>query len=160
MIKRNYEIRAAETQATGEPLKLEGTAIVFNSPAKIGDITEVIQPEALRGVDLNDITLMVNHDGAGIPLARSPKTLSLKVTDTGLEMRAELPDTEQARSVYAAVQRQDLNQMSFAFDVGESTFDEKTQTRSITAINKIYEISIVNYAVYKDTSITARAEKR
>ena len=50
--------------------------------------TERIAETALDGVDLTDVTLLVNHDGAGIPLARSPKTLSLTITETRLEMRA------------------------------------------------------------------------
>ncbi|MGI6720932.1 MAG: phage major capsid protein [Anaerovoracaceae bacterium] len=148
---RNSEIRAAE-----KPLILEGTAVVFNQPAAIGGVTERIDPKALDGVDLNDVALLVNHDGAGIPLARSPKTLALTVTERGLEMRAELPDTESARSVYEAVKRGDLSQMSFAFDVGNYTFDEQTQTRTITQISKVYEISIVNYAAYTQTNVQAR----
>ena len=71
-------------------------------------------------------------------------------------MKADLPDTEQARAVYEAVKRYDLKQMSFAFDIGDYTFDEATQTRTITAISKIYEISIVNYAAYTQTTVEAR----
>ena len=123
---RSYEVRAAE-----KPLTLTGLAVVFDQPADLGGIKEVIAPDALRGVPLDDIVLITNHDGGQIPLARSPKTLSLTVTDKGLEMRAELPDTEQARAVYEAVQRGDLSQMSFAFDIGEYTFDEQTQTRPL-----------------------------
>jgi len=152
---RAYEVRAAE-----KPLTLTGVAVVFNQPADIGGVKEVISPDALRGVDLNDIVLITNHDGAGLPLARSPKTLSLTVTETGLEMSAELPDTEQARAVYEAVKRGDLSQMSFAFDIGEYTFDEQTQTRTVTQISKIYEISIVNYAAYKQTNVTARSAQK
>ena len=148
---RAYNVRAAD-----KPLTLTGVAVVFNQPADIGGITEIIAPDALRGLDLNDIVLITNHDGGQIPLARSPKTLVLTVTENGLEMTAELPDTEQARAVYEAVKRGDLSQMSFAFDVGEYTFDEQTQTRTITQISKIYEISIVNYAAYKQTNVTAR----
>jgi HK97 family phage major capsid protein len=151
MNKRNYEIRAAV-----EPLTLTGTAIVFNQPAHIGGVTEVIAPDALRGVDLSDVVLLTNHDGAQIPLARTPQTMTLTTTETGLEMRAELPDTEQGRAIHTAVKRGDLSQMSFAFDIGDSDFDEQTQTRTITAISKVYEISIVNFAAYKTTSVQAR----
>lgn len=151
---RSYEIRAAE-----KPLTLTGVAVVFDRPADLGGIKEVIAPDALRGLDLNDIVLITNHDNGQIPLARSPRTLSLTVTDTGLEMTAELPDTEQARAVYAAVKRGDLSQMSFAFDIGNYTFDEQTQTRTITQISKIYEISIVNFAAYTQTNVQARAGK-
>lgn len=117
---RAYNVRAGE-----KPLVIEGTAIVFNQPAEMGGYTERIAPGALDGVDLDGITLLVNHDGTGIPLARSPKTLALEVTAQGLEMRAELPDTEQGRAVYEAVKRSDLSQMSFAFDIAKQTFDEQ-----------------------------------
>ena len=151
---RNYEI-----QATEKPLVLEGMAIVFDKPAQIGACTEYISRDALQGVDLSNVALLVNHDGAGIPLARSPKTLTLTVKEEGLAMRAELPDTAQARAVYEAVKRGDLSQMSFAFDVGSYTFDEETQTRTITQISKVYEISVVNFAAYQETNVQARAGK-
>lgn len=150
METRSLEVRATDNRT------LEGVAIVFNQPAKIGRVTEIIHPGALRGVDLDGIVLITNHDGSGIPLARSPKTLELSVTDKGLEMRASLPDTEQAKAVYEAVKRGDLSQMSFAFDIGAADFDEQTQTRTITQISKVYEISIVNYAAYTQTHVTAR----
>ena len=123
-------------------------------------MTEIIHPDALRGVDLDGVVLITNHDGSGIPLARSPKTLELSVTDKGLEMRASLPDTEQARAVYEAVKRGDLSEMSFAFDIGAADYDEQTQTRTITQIGKVYEISIVNYAAYKQTHVTAREAQK
>ena len=151
---RAYNVRASE-----KPLVIEGTAVVFGKPADMGGYTEYIARNALDGVDLDNITLLVNHDGTGIPLARSPKTLTLTVTDTGLEMRAELPDTEQGRSVYEAVKRGDLSQMSFAFDVAQHTFDEQKRECTITKIAAVYEISIVNRAAYPQTNVQARAGK-
>lgn len=151
---RSYSVRAAES-----PLVIEGTAIVFNQPAQMRGYTERIAANALDGLDLKDVTLLVNHDGAGIPLARCPKTLSLNVTDKGLEMRAELPDTEQGRAVYEAVKRGDLSQMSFAFDVGNQTFDEEKRELTIHSISAVYEISIVNRAAYPQTNVQARAGK-
>ena len=138
---RAYNVRASE-----RPLIIEGTAIVFDKPAKIGSYTEFISRNALDGVDLDNI-------------ARSPKTLSLTVTDTGLEMRAELPDTEQGRSVYEAVRRGDLSEMSFAFDIGAQDYDKQKQECTITKIAAVYEISIVNRAAYPQTNVQARAGK-
>ena len=154
MQTRAYKVRAGD-----KPLIVEGTAIVFDSPANMGGYTEYIARNALDGVNLDNITLLVNHDGAGIPLARSPKTMTLTVTDNGLEMRAELPDTEQGRSVHAAIQRGDLSEMSFAFDIGEQTFDEQKRECTITKIAAVYEISIVNRAAYPQTNVQARAGK-
>jgi len=155
MNRRAFEIRARPDA----PLALEGLAVVFNQPAAMNGHTERIAPQALDGVDLAGIALLCNHDARGIPLARSPGTLSLEIAPAGLEMRAELPDTEQGRAVHEAVKRGDLSQMSFAFDVAAQEFDEATQTRTITAISKIYEISIVNFAAYPQTKIEARAKE-
>ncbi|BFL46124.1 phage major capsid protein [Lactonifactor longoviformis] len=151
---RAYNVRAAD-----KPLIVKGTVIVFDKPADMGGYTEFIAGNALDGVDLDNITLLVNHNGTGIPLARSPKTLTLTVSETGLEMRAQLPDTEQGRSVYEAVRRGDLSEMSFAFDIAEYAFDEQKRECTITKIAAVYEISIVNRAAYPQTSVQARAGK-
>jgi HK97 family phage major capsid protein len=156
---KQTQTRAYEVRASDKPLIVEGTAIVFDKPAKIGGYTEFISRSALDGVSLDNITLLVNHNGAGIPLARSPKTLTLTVTDTGLEMRAELPDTEQGRSVYEAVRRGDLSEMSFAFDIGAQDYNEQKRECTITKIAAVYEISIVNRAAYPQTTVQARAGK-
>ena len=156
---KQTQTRAYNVRANEKPLVIEGTAVVFDKPADMGGYTEYIARNALDGVDLSNITLLVNHDGTGIPLARSPKTLTLTVTDTGLEMRAELPDTEQGRSVYEAVKRGDLSQMSFAVDVAQHTFDEQKRECTITKIAAVYEISIVNRAAYPQTNVQARAGK-
>lgn len=158
-MNKRHETRAYEVRAAEAPLVIEGTAIVFDQPADMRSFSERVARNALEHVDLNDITLLVNHDGTGIPLARSPKTLTLNITDKGLEMRAELPDTEQGRSVYEAVRRGDLSQMSFAFDIANQVWDENRRERTITEIGRVYEISIVNRAAYPQTNVQVRAGK-
>jgi len=150
---RNIEIRADE-----ETLKLQGLAVVFNQTTKIGNITEIIKPDALRNVDLSDVVLITNHDGSKLPLARTPKTMQLDITEKGLEFTAELPNTERGKDLYNAVKRGDITQMSFAFDISNADFDEKTQLRTINEISKIYEISAVTHGAYKQTNINARSE--
>ena len=166
------ELRVAklstETRAEGaaEPkaLVLTGTPIVFDTPTTINDpfmgsYTEVIKRGALDGVDLNDTRLLYNHDVAKVPLARAPKTMSLTVTEKGVEMRAVLADTEDAKAVYTAVERGDLDGMSFGFKVpeGGDTYDRETNTRTINRIEKIYEVSVVAFPAYASTSVEARA---
>jgi len=76
----------------------------------------------------------------------------------GLKMVATLPDTEEAKSVYTAVKRGDLSGMSFAFKVpeGGDRYDAATNTREIFKIEKIYEISVVPFPAYPQTSVEAR----
>lgn len=163
---RITEVRAQEPTADGNgTLLIVGTPIVYDTPTTINDptgsYTEVIKRGALDGADLTDSRLLVNHDLTRIPLARTPKTMQFKITDKGLEMTAELPDTEEARSAYTAVKRGDLTGMSFAFTVpeGGDSYDAKTNTRTITKIAKVYEVSLVNFPAYPTASAEARSAR-
>ena len=163
---RITEVRAQEPTADGNgTLLIVGTPIVYDTPTTINDptgsYTEVIKRGALDGADLTDSRLLVNHDLTRIPLARTPKTMQFKITDNGLEMTAELPDTEEARSAYTAVKRGDLTGMSFAFTVpeGGDSYDAKTNTRTITKIAKVYEVSLVNFPAYPTASAEARSAR-
>ena len=163
---RITEVRAQEPTADGNGTLLTvGTPIVFETPTTINDptgsYTEVIKRGALDGADLTDSRLLVNHDLTRIPLARTPKTMQFKITDKGLEMTAELPDTEEARTAYTALKRGDLTGMSFAFTVpeGGDSYDAKTNTRTITKIAKVYEVSLVNFPAYPTASAEARSAR-
>lgn len=158
---RNFEIRAAgEISGTKT---LEGRAIVFDQPTVIrdrqGQYTEVIRSGALANADLSDVHLFYGHDTTKVPLARAPKTMQLSVSPAGLDVRAQLPDTEEARSVYTAVQRGDLSGMSFAFKVpaGGDEYDAKTNTRTVKQISKVLEVSVVPFPAYQTTSVEARS---
>ncbi len=158
---RVTEVRATEL-ASGSGDTLVGMPIVFDTPTKINDVfgsyTEIIRAGALDGADLSDIRLLYNHDLSKVPLARTPKTMRFNLDTAGLKMTAELPDTEEAKSIYTAVKRGDLSGMSFAFKVppGGDTFDAKTNTRTITKIEKVYEFSITPFPAYPQTSLEAR----
>lgn len=166
---RIAELRTAES-ADSKDLVLAGTPVLFNVPATITEpagekFVEVILPGALDGADLTDVRLLYNHDASRIPLARTPRTMSLSVTEKGLEMVAHLPSTEEAKAVYESVKRGDLSGMSFAFvvaDDGDSyesitDFDGSyTVKRTIRKIKKLYECSVCIFPAYPQTSVEAR----
>src|SRR5699024_9785984 len=151
-------------QNDNNEMVITGTPIVFNTPTMINDprgqYTEVIKRNALDGVDLTDTRLLVSHDYNRIPLAKAPKTMELWTDHNGLNMRAVLPDTEEARSVYTAVRRGDMSGMSFSFttDRDGSQYDVEKRTRTISRINKLYECSIVNFPAYETASVEARSQ--
>ena len=156
------ETRNSKIQSNDNELELIGTPIVFDKATTINDTLgsykEVIKRGSLDSADLSDIRLLYNHDTNKLPLARVPKTMQFTVDDKGLHMRATLPDTEEARAVHTAVSRGDLSGMSFAFKVPKdgSFYDSKTNTRTITKIEKVYECSVVPFPAYQTTSIEAR----
>lgn len=161
------ETRAAEINADeSEAMTLTGTPIVFDSPATIntpdGSYTEIIKAGALDNADLTDSRLLWAHDDTRVPLARTPKTMQLTADATGLHMVAELPDTEAAKSVYEAVRRGDVTGMSFAFTVAPNgdEWSADGTTRTITKIQKVYEVSVVPYPAYPQTSVEARAARQ
>jgi len=160
---RIAEIRAKEPGGS-DSLVLSGRPILYDQPTTInapfGEYVEVIKRGALDEADLSDVRLLYNHDMNKIPLARTPKTMHLTLEPAGLMMRAELPSTEDGRSVHTAVKRGDLSGMSFAFKVpeGGSRYDAKTNTRTITKIEKVYECSIVAFPAYPQTSVEARSQ--
>lgn len=142
------------TTATEKPLKLEGYAVVFDTPAQIGGYSEIISRSALNNCDMSECCLIYNHDLTKIPLARVPNTLTLVADQRGLKFSAELPNTEEGKAIYESVKRGDLRGCSFAFQVSDDKFDGKQ--REIRTISKIYEISICPFPAYGATSVEAR----
>lgn len=159
---RITEIRANDP-AGSEGLVIEGRPIVYDQPTTVNDpagqYTEIIRSGALDGADLSDARLLYNHDQNRVPLARTPRTMRFDVDPAGLRMTATLPDTEEARTVHTAVQRGDLSGMSFAFKVpkGGDKYNPATRTREIFKIEKVYEVSIVPFPAYPQTSVEARS---
>ena len=167
LVTRSYlaEFRAVED----EPGVIVGTPIVFNQDTVIrdwaGEFIERIDPKALATTDMKDVRLFVNHDMSKIALARSKNgngTMSFTVDATGVNMRAilDIDNNAEARALYSAVQRGDLDGMSFGFRVrGQewSNLDSERPTRTITDISIIHEVSAVNFPAYPQTSISARS---
>lgn len=160
---RVTEIRANEPAADGEALILSGRPVVYGTPTRINDISgsyiEIIERGALDGADLHDVRLLVGHDASRIPLARTPKTMSLQVDAEGLTIRAILPDTEAGKAAYEAVKRGDLRGMSYAFTVpeGGDSYDPKTNTRTIKKITKVLECSLTAFPAYESTTVSVES---
>lgn len=159
------EVRTREDEERGNIL--EGVPIVFNQMTDLGWCNEIIEPTALDNADMKDVRFLVNHDINSIPFARSRNnnknsTMQLEVKDDGLHIRVDL-DTEKnprAQELHSAVERGDIDQMSFMFRVdGEKweDLDSDHPTRHITSISKIFEVSAVTFPAYEGTSLNARS---
>lgn len=163
--KFNFEVRAKKDEQHGN--YLEGTPIVYDEWADLGWYDEQIRSGALADTDLRDVRFLVNHNTDMIPLARSRNnnensTMQMTVVDgVGMNIRVNL-DTENnadARALYSAVDRGDIDSMSFMFVVADDIWeDEDTEhpKRTITSIRKVFEVSAVTFPAYEQTSISAR----
>ena len=147
---------------------VEGYATVFNSPTVIGEMFEErIDPHAFDSCVFDDACLLVNHDTSRMALARCRRntpnsTLQITTDAKGLFIRAtlDIENNTEARNLYSAIKRGDIDGMSFMFTVdGDEWTDLKTDMpkRTITKISRVFEVSAVNFPAYKDTSINARS---
>ena len=158
-----FEVRAEDNEGIA---RLEGRAILYNSRTNIGRFDEIIEPGALEGTDLRDVPFFANHNVNSIPLARSRNnnensTMQLILDEEGLGIRADLDieNNAEARALYSAVERGDITGMSFMMigikDRWEGARSEHP-LRHITAIERIGEVSAVNFPAYAQTSIESR----
>jgi len=159
-----FEVRAENNEEHGN--FLEGRPIVYDSRTNLGWYDEIIEKGALDTTDLKDVRFLVNHNTDMIPLARSRNntvnsTMQMEIDEKGMKIRVDL-DTEnntEAKSLYSAVERGDIDGMSFMFTVDEDRWediDSDHPTRSILKISKVFEVSAVTFPAYEDTSIQAR----
>lgn len=150
---------------------VEGLAAVYNKVAEIGCwFREQIAPGAFDHADLSDVAFYLNHDINKIPMARcrasrDKNSLSVWADGEGLKMKTELDveNNTDSRALCSALDRGDVDQMSFCFIVGEERWtdlDSVMPLRTITSIKKVVEISAVTMPAYEDTSIGfARAQR-
>ena len=157
MEKAIKEIRIAEMRALdSEEMIIEGYAAVFNQETDLGWCKEVIDIKAFDECDMKDCCLNYNH-GQSKAIARTRNgSLELIVDSVGLKIRAKLIDTTEGIDIYKSVKAGLLDKMSFAFTVKEEKWDYDTDTRTITNIDKLYDVSIVDIPAYEGTSVFAR----
>lgn len=160
-----FEVRAEQDEEHGH--FLTGQPIVYNERTDLGWYDEIIDDDALAETDLRDVRFLVNHNTDMIPLARSRNnnansTMQMTVeAGKGMFIRVNL-DTEnnaEAKSLYSAVEREDITGMSFMFAVDKDTWEDlesEHPTRHVRSISKVFEVSAVTFPAYEATSITAR----
>lgn len=159
---KNKEIRLLDvelrTPEDEDKMIVEGYAITFNSPATHG-YTEIISDRALDNTDMTDVPLKYNHEDSHLIMARTRNhSLELKKDDKGLFIRAELIDTQSNKDIYKSIKAGLIDKMSFAFTTRGDEYDYDTDTRTITDIEKLYDVSVVDMPFYDSTSVYARNE--
>ena len=150
-----------KTREDGEELRIEGYFSVFNSNYELWPgATESVAPGAFSetlGVD--DVRALIDHETMYVLGRNVAQTLELREDDHGLWGSIMInPNDQDAMNLYARVQRGDVNQCSFGFDI----LEEETDFRDDGSIHwtikkvKLYEVSICTFPAYKDTEVEAR----
>lgn len=153
-----------KTREDGEEKRIEGYFAVFNSIYEIAPgMTESIAPGAFSETLDGDIRALTDHETMYVLGRKQAGTLELREDDKGLWGSILInPNDQDAMNLYARVERGDVNQCSFGFDIlsEETDFREDGSVHwTITSV-KLYEVSVCTFPAYAETSVEARKEQR
>lgn len=134
------------------------TGVPYRVADHLGEYDETIERGAFTKAlaEADDVRLLVNHEG--VPLARTKSgTLSLVEDEIGLRAEAQLdPSSPLVQTIRSAMDRGDLDQMSFAFSVVRQTWSPDYAARAIAEV-RLFDVSVVTYPASPSTSANLRA---
>ena len=158
-----YQVRSTQSkfetrEADGE-MYISGYFAVFNLEYEMWPgAVESIADTAFDGALADDIRCLIDHETRLVLGRNKAGTLTLKVDTRGLwgEVRIN-PNDQDAVNLYERVKRGDVDQCSFGFDILDEEFEDRGDTVKWTITKvKLYEVSVVTFPAYEETSVSAR----
>mgnify|MGYP001155378273 CR=1 FL=1 len=149
-----------QTRDAGNDLYIEGYFAVFNSEYPLWEgATEIVKPGAFTNSISGDVRALINHDSSLVLGRTKAGTLTLRQDERGLWGSIKINrDDVDAMNLYARVQRGDVSQCSFGFDIKSEEFVENPDgsVRWIIKDVVLYEVSVCTFPAYAETSVEAR----
>ena len=145
-------------------LSIEGYFAVFDSVYEIAPgMSESVAPGAFDKTLSGDIRALINHDTTLVLGRTKANTLQLKTDAHGLWGHIDInPNDTDAMNLYNRVQRGDVDQCSFGFNI----LDEETEYRENGDIHwtikevELFEVSPCTFPAYEETNIAAREKEK
>jgi HK97 family phage prohead protease len=170
------EIRAASKD---EGKKIRGHAAVFDKLSEdFGGFRETIDVGAFTdAIKRDDVRALVNHVPTYILGRNKAGTLALSEDEKGLAIEISPPDTQYARDLMVSIERRDISQMSFAFNIdgkaGEKWEVDGAEVKPVEAFMamfdgkkhdirrhvvkvRLYDVSPVTFPAYPTTDVKVR----
>ncbi|RGU89807.1 HK97 family phage prohead protease [Clostridium sp. AF15-17LB] len=148
-----------ETREESGDLYISGYFSVFDTKYELWPgATESVANTAFDEALSDDIRCLVDHETRLVIGRTKAGTLTLKTDSRGLWGEAKINQNDSdAMNLYERVKRGDVDQCSFGFDIIEEEFEDKGNSVHWTIKKvKLYEVSVVTFPAYEDTSISAR----
>jgi HK97 family phage prohead protease len=122
---------------------------------RIGLLTEIDDMALAK----SDIRALVNHDPNYVLGRTANGTLRAWEDGTGFAVEIDPPDAAWARDLMVSIGRGDISQMSFAFRVGEDSWEtvDGVKHRTILSFDEIFDVSPVTYPACPETNVAIRA---
>lgn len=145
----NVELRQSQNadgvRVVGYASSYEQPYPIWGGPERGGFLETIARGAFSKSIrEQDDVRFLVNHEG--IPLARTKSgTLRLESDDYGLLVDAELdPGSPIVQSLRSAMERGDMDQMSFAFEVVKQEWSSDYADRRILEM-RTSDVSVVTY---------------
>ena len=149
-----------QTRETEKEKRIEGYFAVFDSDSQIWDgASESVDRHAFDNALGDDVRCLIDHESRLVLGRTRAGTLELRTDDHGLWGSVVINEADQdAMNLYARVQRGDVDQCSFGFDItGEEVeWRDNGEVHWTIKSVKLYEVSCVTFPAYTETSINAR----
>lgn len=159
-LRTKFNVTRAEVNS--DELIIDGYFALYEQETELWEGSyEIISRGAFDGTLGNDIRALWNHNSQYV-LGRSKSgTLELKTDDKGLYATVRLPNTQYARDLYELVDRGDVDQCSFGFNILAEDLEELASGGYRWRINEIdlHEVSVVTFPAYENTSVAARSKE-
>lgn len=153
-----------ETREDNGELIIEGYFAVFNSVYQIyDDLSESIAPGAFDDTLGDDIRALIDHSTRLVLGRNTAHTLELRTDSHGLFGSITVnPKDQDAMNLYARVQRGDVDQCSFGFDILSEDYEIRENGAVHWTIRKVklYEVSVCTFPAYEETNVKARSAER
>ena len=152
-----------QTRSANDDLFIEGYFSVFNSEYPLWEgASEIVKPGAFTNSVSGDVRALINHDSSLVLGRTKAGTLTLRQDERGLwgSIRINRDDVD-AMNLYSRVQRGDVDQCSFGFDIKRETFVDLGDGKcrwEIEEVDPLYEVSVCTFPAYTETSVSARKQ--
>ena len=160
-------VEVATEEGVEERKMVEGYASVFDHAYTLYEdsellIQEQVDSKAFEGADMSDVIFQYNHEGRVFARV-SNDTLKVGADERGLKIEADLGGTDIGQQLYQEIKGGYTTQMSYGYTVNGSEWTEEKmddgrirELRTITSINKVYDVSAVSIPANDATSISVR----
>lgn len=147
---------------------ISGYAAVYDRPSlDLGGFREYIRRGAFDSVLASQprVTLTIDHDTRYTLATTKNRTLELSTDQNGLKFWARVAPTQYARDLRLLMERGDVDEASFVFEVDTAgqewrTANDGSVERDITRVTGLHDVCVTSAAAYPDATaslVRARA---
>lgn len=164
---RSFTLAVADDAPAEERKLVRGYASVFNHPYTLYEDSEMVIQEqvgenAFNDTDLSDVIFQYNHEGRVFARIKNG-TLTVGPDKKGLAITADLGGTTIGEQLFEEIRGGYTTQMSYGYTVNGAEWSKREledgrilELRTITSIDKVYDVSAVSIPANDATTISVR----